>query len=175
MNKGTQVNDPSRDFNFVASAIVGPHKEYFGKADYDSEADLFHGEVLGTRDVITFQGKTIKELGKAFTDSVDDYLEFCEESGEKPEKPFSGKFVIRISPDLHRKASIAAQAAGQSLNTIVCDSLRKYVNSPLVADRLETRNHPMKAGRVPPTASVPGDVTLKSGYRQLKAVRPKKS
>ena len=61
-----------------------------------------HGEVLNLRDVITFQGETVKELKQAFHDSVDNYLEFCEQRDESPEKPYPGKFIVRVEPELHK-------------------------------------------------------------------------
>lgn len=104
------------------------YKGYTGHVIYDDEAKIFHGEVLGIRDVITFQGTTVGELEQAFKDSVDDYLIFCEERGEQPEKPFSGKFNLRIPPELHAKLSIAAQTHGESLNNFITKTLRKAVN-----------------------------------------------
>jgi len=85
------------------------YKGYTGKVEFDDEADIFHGEVIGLRDVITFQGRTVDEVKEAFRESVDDYLAFCAKRGEEPEKPFTGKFVVRISPDLHRKVYVAAK------------------------------------------------------------------
>jgi predicted HicB family RNase H-like nuclease len=66
------------------------YKGYIGQVAFDDEASIFHGKVINTRDVITFQGKSVAELKKAFRDSVDDYLAFCSERGEEPDKPFSG-------------------------------------------------------------------------------------
>lgn len=66
------------------------HKGYIGSAEFDDEDEVFHGRVIGIRDVITFQGISVEELKDAFTDSVEDYLEFCAERGEEPEKPYSG-------------------------------------------------------------------------------------
>ena len=65
------------------------YKNYVGRVKFNDEAEIFHGEVINTRDVITFQGKTVKELKKAFIDSVEDYLNFCIYLNEKPEKLFS--------------------------------------------------------------------------------------
>jgi predicted HicB family RNase H-like nuclease len=76
------------------------YKSCVGKVEFDLEAEIFHGEVINTRDVITFQGDCVKDLEQAFIDSVEDYLEFCVARGEKPDKPFSGKFVVRIEPEL---------------------------------------------------------------------------
>jgi predicted HicB family RNase H-like nuclease len=69
------------------------YKGYSGHVEYDDEAGVFHGEVLDMRDVITFQGKTVDEIESAFRESVEDYLDFCRERGEEPDKPFSGKLV----------------------------------------------------------------------------------
>ena len=75
------------------------YKGYQAIVALDEDAGVFHGEIINTRDVITFQGSSVKELKKAFKDSVDDYLEFCASRGEDPEKPFSGKFLIRVPPE----------------------------------------------------------------------------
>ena len=66
------------------------YKGYIGKVEYDDEADIFHGDVIGLRDVVTFQAETIKGVNEEFVASIEDYLEFCAEKGRKPEKPFSG-------------------------------------------------------------------------------------
>ena len=71
------------------------YKGYIGEVNFDSEGHLFHGEVINTRDVITFQGQSVEELEKAFYESVDDYISWCEEDGVEPEKPYSGKFNLR--------------------------------------------------------------------------------
>jgi predicted HicB family RNase H-like nuclease len=99
------------------------YKGYEGTVKFDEEAGIFYGEVINTRDVITFQGTSVKELQKAFRDSIDDYLAFCEERGEEPDKPFSGNFVLRISPDLHRELYTEAKRAGKSLNSLIEEKL----------------------------------------------------
>ncbi|HEY8505128.1 MAG TPA: type II toxin-antitoxin system HicB family antitoxin [Gemmataceae bacterium] len=103
------------------------YKGYTGRVEFDDEAEIFHGEVTNTRDVITFQGKSVAELRRAFRDSVEDYLAFCKERGEEPDKPFSGQFVTRVSPELHRKISRAAALSGKSLNAWVSEQLQKAV------------------------------------------------
>ncbi len=95
------------------------YKGYFAKVEFDDEANIFHGEVINLRDVITFQGETVEELRKAFQGSVDDYLEFCAEREENPEKPYSGKFMIRVEPELHKTIAILAKKNGISLNAWV--------------------------------------------------------
>ena len=103
------------------------YKGYVGKVEFDDEAGIFHGEVLDTRDVITFQGQSVAELKTAFQGSIDDYLAFCEQRGEEPNKPFSGQFVTRIPPDLHRQVNLAASISGKSLNAWVVEQLQTAV------------------------------------------------
>ncbi len=105
------------------------YKGYFGHVVFDEEAEIFHGEVINTRDVITFQGTSVSSLKKAFKDSIEDYLEFCEERGEEPERPFSGKFNVRLDPELHREAYAAAKSAGKSLNTWVAEAIEHEAHS----------------------------------------------
>jgi predicted HicB family RNase H-like nuclease len=101
------------------------YKGYIGHVTYDPQAKLFHGEVLGLRDVITFQGRTPEELEEAFKDSINDYISWCKERGEQPEKSYSGKLHIRIPSKLHAKISMAAQAKGLSLNEYIINKLSK--------------------------------------------------
>lgn len=92
------------------------YKNFIGHVAYDDEAEIFHGEVVNIRDVITFQGDSVESLNQAFKDSIDDYIEFCHERGEAPEKPFSGTFNLRLTPELHREVFTAAKLEGTSLN-----------------------------------------------------------
>ena len=101
------------------------YKGYIGKIDYDDEVGTFHGEVVNTRDVITFQGKSVSELKRSLKDSVEDYLEFCRDRGEEPDRPFSGKFVVRIPPEVHREAFVKAKSAGKSLNAWVTEKIKE--------------------------------------------------
>jgi predicted HicB family RNase H-like nuclease len=95
------------------------YKGYIGNVIFDDEAKIFHGEVINTRDVITFQGRSVEELERAFSDSIDDYIKWCLEEGVNPEKPYSGRFNLRISPDLHRKIALAALQHNLSINKYV--------------------------------------------------------
>ena len=100
------------------------YKGYIGKVEIDDEAGILHGEVINIRDVITFEGTSVDEIHKAFRESVDDYVEFCTQRGEAPEKPFSGKFVVRLPTELHRKAYVQAKLADKSLNGWVTEVLQ---------------------------------------------------
>lgn len=105
------------------------YKGYVGHVEFDDEANVFHGEVINMRDVITFQGTTPEELKIAFKESVDDYLEFCKKRKENPEKPFSGKLNLRLSPELHKAAYISAKSHGKSLNNWICETIKQASNS----------------------------------------------
>jgi predicted HicB family RNase H-like nuclease len=104
------------------------YKEYEANVEFDEDAELFHGEVVNLRDVITFQGRSVSELKKAFAASVTDYLDFCRQRGEEPERPFSGRFVVRTDPLLHKAMFSAARRAGTSLNRWVTEALQRAVS-----------------------------------------------
>ncbi len=101
------------------------YKGYVGHVEFDDEAALFHGEIINIRDVITFQGESVDELKRAFEDSVEDYLAFCAERSETPEKPFNGRFTVRLSPDQHKKVVLAAEKSGQKVDVWVSEMLSK--------------------------------------------------
>ena len=105
------------------------YKGYTGHVELDDKAGILHGEVLDTRDVITFQGKSVEEVETAFRDSIDDYLEFCAERGEEPDKPFSGRLMLRVPPALHRRLYTEAKRLGKSLNQLIAEKL--ILNSPV--------------------------------------------
>jgi predicted HicB family RNase H-like nuclease len=105
------------------------YKGYLGKVEFDDDSNIFHGEVINLRDIVTFQGETVDELRKAFHESVDDYLEFCAARGEEPEKPYSGKFVVRIEPELHKSLVVQARKNGKSLNALVNDAISKLLDN----------------------------------------------
>lgn len=105
------------------------YKGYLAKVEYDDEAGLFHGQVINIRDVITFQGQSVEELRSALVDSVEDYLDFCNQRNREPEKPFSGRFLVRVEPMLHREIAVAASRANQSINAWVTGVLRYAVQS----------------------------------------------
>jgi predicted HicB family RNase H-like nuclease len=104
---------------------------YTAEVDFDDEAEIFHGEVTGIENVVTFQGKTAKKLKKTFKDSGDNYLSFCKERGEAPDKPFTGQFVVRISPQLHRKIYLCAKLSTESIDAWLNEKLAGLVNEEL--------------------------------------------
>ena len=107
------------------------YKDTWGRSSTTTRPGILHGEVLGVRDVITFQADGASGIEKAFRDSVDDYLAHCAERGEEPDKPFSGQFVVRMDEKLHRKLSLIAQQTGHSLNAVVIEYLRREAQQAL--------------------------------------------
>jgi predicted HicB family RNase H-like nuclease len=99
------------------------YKGYLARVEFDDAANVFHGEVINIRDVITFQGQSVDELHQALADSVEDYLAFCAERGEEPDQPFSGRFTLRLSPEQHRKVILAAAKVGQGLEIWAAEAL----------------------------------------------------
>jgi predicted HicB family RNase H-like nuclease len=99
------------------------HDGYIATIELDEDAGFFHGEVVNTRDVLTFQGRTLDELRTAFAETVADYIEWCKERGKEPERPYSGNFMLRLSPELHRRVAAAAARSGKSINGFVADTL----------------------------------------------------
>lgn len=95
------------------------YKGYTAHLEVDAEEQLIHGTVLDLQDVIYFEGETIPEAVQSFHNSVDDYLDLCKEMDRDPQKPFSGHFTVRISPEIHRGVHVAAASQGKSLNSYV--------------------------------------------------------
>ena len=105
------------------------YKGFIGAVEYDSDAHIFTGEVVNIRAVITFQGASVDELEREFHASVDDYLEWCKADGVPPEKPYSGRFNVRITPPLHSKVALAAKKLHISLNSFIEKSLQDELSA----------------------------------------------
>jgi predicted HicB family RNase H-like nuclease len=100
---------------------------YSAKIEYDPEIDMFRGEILGLTGGANFYGKNPKELRSEFKNSLNVFLAVCEEKGIDPRRSYSGKFNLRIPPELHEKLAIAAQAEGKSINTLAQEALVQRV------------------------------------------------
>lgn len=92
------------------------YKNYLGSIEYSMDDEIPFGKILGINDIITYEADNIKELKTAFQDSVEDYLEHCKQTGKEPNKAYSGKFTLRIDPELHAKLAAYAKMSGKSLN-----------------------------------------------------------
>jgi predicted HicB family RNase H-like nuclease len=105
------------------------YKSYTARVEYDDRDDVFVGRVLGLHSILSFEGNSVKVLKTAFEEAVNDYLQECQEKGLPPEKPASGKLLLRLAPELHGQAMVAAKAAGKSLNQWVAEALHRAVQT----------------------------------------------
>jgi len=103
------------------------YRGYTGSVEFSEEDAVFHGKVLGIKAMISFEGDSVITIIQDFHNAIDEYYEFCKESGVQPEKPFKGSFNVRISSELHQKAALAASAKGISLNAYVEAVIRQSV------------------------------------------------
>ncbi len=107
------------------------YKDYVGVFEFDPDIKLFHGDVVGINDVVTFQGGSVSELEQALKDSIEEYLSLCKRSGKKPDKTYSGEIKLRLGPGLHRDVATAAAASGLSLNSWMKKVLEQQVHQAL--------------------------------------------
>lgn len=99
------------------------HKGFAARVEYSEGDACFVGHIAGIRDVIGFHGESVGELREAFKAAVDDYIEACDKLGRAPNRPYSGQFRLRLAPELHARAAMAAEAQGKSLNAWAADAI----------------------------------------------------
>jgi predicted HicB family RNase H-like nuclease len=103
------------------------HNGFVAEVGYEDGDELMHGSTVNTRAVLHFAGRDIEELCKAFADTIADYEEWCKERGVEPEKPYSGNFSLRLTPELHRHVAEKAAKVGKSINAYIADRLKEMV------------------------------------------------
>ena len=103
------------------------YKGYTARIDYDERDNIFAGRILGIRTIISFHGDTVDQLRAEFELAIKDYLADCKDQGIHPDKPASGKLLLRVPPEIHGRALVAAQAAGKSLNQWATEVLEQAV------------------------------------------------
>jgi predicted HicB family RNase H-like nuclease len=108
---------------------VMEYKGYSGSVEYSVDNNVLFGKVLGIRGLISYEGDSVHSLRQDFEGTVDDYLELCAEDSVEPQKPFKGKFNVRVSPELHRSLAVYSLSHGQTLNSTVEEAIRKYVTA----------------------------------------------
>ena len=99
------------------------YKGYLARIEYDEEDRIFVGHLAGIQDIVGFHGITVNELEGAFHESVDNYIAISEETGRPVQKPYSGKLMLRVSPDVHAAVATAAEVHGKSINQWASDVL----------------------------------------------------
>lgn len=105
------------------------YKDFIGTFNYIEDEDVLHGKIEGISDLVTFEGVSIPEIKKAFTDAVEDYISLCEEVGKEPLKSFKGTFNVRLTPSLHRMVSMEATKRNMNLNQFVQKALEQAVHA----------------------------------------------
>ncbi|MFW7268822.1 type II toxin-antitoxin system HicB family antitoxin [Gluconacetobacter sp. Hr-1-5] len=100
------------------------YKGYHARVEFEAADQVFAGRIAGINDIITFEADNVKDLTAAFHDAVDDYVETCAEVGKAPEKPYSGKMMFRVAPEVHASAALAAELQGKSLNQWAEEAIR---------------------------------------------------
>ncbi len=103
------------------------YKGYYTKIEYSAEDKVLFGKIEGIKDLVNFESESPEKIEAEFHSAVDDYLAFCADLGQDPDKPYKGMFNVRVSPELHRKAVIAADKRGETLNAFVVDAIRAAV------------------------------------------------
>jgi predicted HicB family RNase H-like nuclease len=101
------------------------YKGYAARIDYDDDDGVFVGHIAGISDRVGFHADTVVDLRAAFHEAVDDYIETCAKTAKEPQKAYSGKMMFRVSPEVHRKAVLAAELEGKSLNQWAEDVLSR--------------------------------------------------
>ena len=106
------------------------YKGYYTKIEYSAEDQVLFGKIEGIKDLVNFECDNPADVEKEFHSAVDDYLALCNDLGEIPDKPYKGVFNVRITPELHRKAAIAADKNGETLNAFVSKAIHAACNNP---------------------------------------------
>jgi predicted HicB family RNase H-like nuclease len=101
------------------------YKGYAARIEYSDEDGCFVGHIAGIKDVIGFHAESVNELRRVFEEAVDDYLATCAKAGRAPQKPYSGKLMLRVPPEVHARAAMMAEAHGMSINQWAADVLSK--------------------------------------------------
>jgi predicted HicB family RNase H-like nuclease len=105
------------------------YKGYISRVEFDERDNILVGRLLGIGDSVSFHADNVTELRTAFEEAVDDYIATCAKLGKSAEKPASGNVMLRVPPDVHSAALIAAQAKGMSLNKWAADALERAAHA----------------------------------------------
>lgn len=105
------------------------YRGYAARIEYSDDDQCFVGHIAGITDIVGFHGESVTELRTAFEEAVDDYLETCEKLGRTPQKPYSGKLMLRVPPDIHAAIAVAAEVSGKSINQWAAEAFTKAVQA----------------------------------------------
>jgi predicted HicB family RNase H-like nuclease len=105
------------------------HKGFLGSVQYSDRDSIFYGKIEGIDDLVTFEGKSVDEIKKAFQEAVNDYLDFCKDIGKKAFKSYKGSFNVRLGQELHAISSLVARTSGISLNQFVKEAIEREIEN----------------------------------------------
>ena len=101
------------------------YKGYVGTIEPQLEDNTLFGKLAFIRDLVTYEADNLAQLKREFELSVDAYLESCKELGQTPNVPFKGVFNVRINPEIHRQAALAA--GEKTLNAFVAEAISEKI------------------------------------------------
>lgn len=136
---------------------------YLGSVECSFEDKCLHGKILYINDLVTYEAETVSELEAAFEESVDDYLATCAEVGKDPDKSFKGTFNVRMTPELHKAAAVAAGTQETTLNEFVSQAVAEKVDG-----RGDVHHHNEQFIHIETTTTEPldfGEIRRGGGYR----------
>lgn len=105
------------------------YRGYAARIEYSDEDQCFVGHVAGIHDVVGFHGDSVAELRAAFEEAVEDYLETCARLNRAPQKPYSGKLMLRVPSEVHAAVAAAAEVSGKSINQWATETFTKAVRA----------------------------------------------
>jgi len=145
------------------------YRGYAARIEYSDENRCLVGHIAGINDVVGFHGESVAELRTAFEEAVEDYLEACEKLGRAPRKPYSGKLMLRVPPEVHAAVAAAAEVSGKSINQWATEAFTKAVHAegrglgPTAPSILRQAPLPLRSRDFAPSAG--SDATRPSGVR----------
>jgi len=105
------------------------YRGYASRIEYSDDDRCFVGHIVGINDIVGFHGESVADLRRAFEEAVDDYLETCEKLGRAPQKPYSGKLMLRVPPEMHAAIAAAAEVSGKSINQWATEAFTKVIRT----------------------------------------------
>jgi len=125
--KDKKHTEKSIEASIVINGIL-QYKQYAGSIEYDNEDNMFYGKVLYINDSVLFSGNNIEKLTAEFKNAIKDYLSMCKEEGLEPNKPMSGVFNIRTTPEYHYCLSVISKRENTSLNNVINEAIKKFLS-----------------------------------------------
>jgi predicted HicB family RNase H-like nuclease len=149
------------------------YKGYIGSVEFDEESRVLHGRIQNIRDVVSYEADTASQLIEEFHKSVDDYLAWCRELGQDPEKPFSGNLAVRIPPELHEKLSAEATRLGESMNSLITEAIKERLKKASLKQQVVERQRSAAKSQSSSASGRRGTSTTRSRTRTSDKSRTK--